>query len=372
MKRTAVKLFIVLAICGALFGGVFGYVAYQDQMKAEASASYVAPPVPVTTALAETRDWARTIAAVGTLEAVLGTDVSPEQAGLVDEVLFESGQQVLKGDPLLRLDSSVELAELRGAEAELERARLNLERAQALSKSKTISDSALEEADSLMKVRAAEVQRLNALIAKKTILAPFDGTLGMRLVSRGQYLDPGTAIVNIQNLSSMLINFSVSQRDLPHLSLGQRIEMTVDAYPGRIFVGEVAAVAPLIDLRSGMIQVQGRFQNPDGALRPGMFASLNVILPAQTEVVAVPRLALTYSLYGTTVFTVAQEADGALRARRVVVQTGEQRDGWVAVLEGIASGDEVVTTGQLRLNEGAQVLVANEESLTAPATLPLD
>lgn len=373
---TFVKLTAVVVGCALLFGGIFGFIDYRHRIAAEAMASATAPAAPVTMAIAEAREWTETIAAIGTLEAPLGTDISPSYDGLVDAVLFESGQQVRKGEALLRMDSDVEAADLRSAEAELAYAATELERARALSQTKTISAAALDLAESTLEVRAAQVARLKALIEKKTIVAPFDGVLGIRQVDVGQYLEAGATIVNIQDLSAMLANFAVSQKHLGELHLGQALVMTIDAYPDRRFAGEITAIAPLVEWQSGMVAMQGRFENPEGALRPGMFARVAVMLPGKNPVVVVPRRAVAYSLYGNTVYLLEDRADAAgapvLAARRVVVQTGDSQDGWTWILAGVGPGDRVVTSGQLRLGEGTPVSLSEDAPLAAPADLPLD
>jgi len=208
--------------------------------------------------------------------------------------------------------------------------------------------------------------------------------LGIRKVNLGQYVDAGTPLVNAQDLSAMLVNFGVSQKDLPDLVAGQEIRMTVDTYPGRIFSGKISTIAPLIDNKTGMIAVQGRFENADRSLRPGMYARLDIILPALQQVVIVPQTAISYSLYGNAVYVIKRSKDDKGNDRkddkgnelgtvdRALVETGARRGGWIIVSKGIKAGDEIVTSGQLKLDVGAHVSVTADQALTPPATLPLE
>jgi membrane fusion protein (multidrug efflux system) len=378
------KLILVLIGCAIIFGGVFGFISFKNRMIAQYFANMPAPTIPVTAAKATEQNWARTVPSIGVLEAIHGVDVSSEVAGTVEQILFESGQSVNKGDLLVKLDSDIEQANLRSAQAQLDLAQNDVQRARALAPNKTISVSALDKAESDGKVALAAVNRLSATISKKAIAAPFSGVLGIRKVNLGQYVDAGTALVNLQDLSAMLVNFGVSQKDLPNLMVGQEIRMTVDTYPGRTFSGKITTIAPLIDDKTGMIFVQGRFENADRSLRPGMYARLDVILPDLQQVVIVPQSAISYSLYGNAVYVVKRSKDdkgneqkddkgNALGSvERVLVETGARRGGWIILAKGIKAGDEIVTSGQLKLDVGAHVSVTADQALTPPDTLPLE
>jgi membrane fusion protein (multidrug efflux system) len=370
------KLIFVLLGCALVFGGVFGFITFKQHMIAQYFASMQRPAVPVTAAKASEQGWARTVTAIGVLEAIHGVDISPEVSGAVEQIMFDSGQQVTKGDPLVKLDSDVEQADLRSAQAQLELADSESRRARLLAPNKTISVSSLDKAESEAKVALAAVGRLNATIAKKTITAPFSGILGIRRVNLGQYVDAGTPLVNMQDLSSMLVNFGVSQKDLPNLSVGQEIRMSVDTYPGRAFAGKISVIAPLISDKTGMIAVQGKFDNTDRTLRPGMYARLDVILPELQHVVIVPQSAISYSLYGNAVYTVQRGKDDKgneqTTVERLIVETGARRGGWIIVSKGLKAGDEIVTSGQLKLDNGAHVEVTQDQALTPPETLPLE
>lgn len=357
------RMAIMLAASGLVFGGVFGFVQFKTMMIKDYFANMPQPVVSVTAEPARTEEWRDVVPAVGTLTAINGVDISASTSGLVREIAFDSGQAVGKGQLLLRLDSEVELGDLRSAQAEAELARTTADRQRALVRTDSVSKAALDKAEAELKVRQARVAALRAQIDKKAVLAPFDGVLGVRKVDLGQYLQPGQAIVSLQDLSVMLADFSVSQKDLAAVAVGQAIRMTTDAWPGRAFQGVVEAVEPLVDAQTGMIGVRGRFPNPDGALRPGMFARIEIVRPAVARVVTVPVSAVSYNLHGDAVFVVAEGEGGGKLATRAVVQLGERRDGRVAIRSGVKDGELVVTSGQLKLQNGAKVELAATDPL---------
>lgn len=368
------KMIIMLIASAVLFGGVFGFVAFRDYMIKQYFATLPKPVVAVTATKAAGETWDGVIPAVGVLEAQRGVDVTASVAGQVKEIRFESGQTVKRGDLLVRLDSDVEEGDLRSAQAELVVAQASSRRTQALMESRNVSEATLDRATADVQVRSAQAASLMAKIQKKSIAAPFDGVLGIRRVNLGQYLDAGGPIVNLQDLSAMLADFSVSQRDLPNLAVGQAIQMITDPYPGRSFTGTVNAIEPSVNKETGMVKVQGRFPNPDGLLRPGMFARVNILLPERREVVTVPQTAITYNLYGDAVFVIREAKDdkGEVRQQveRAVVEVGERRDGRVVLKSGVKAGDLVVTSGQLKLQNGTEVKIAEGDPLAPPAAIP--
>lgn len=361
------RMLIMLGVSLVVFGGVLGFVQFRNQMIKQYFATMPKPVVAVTVEPAATEQWRDFVPAVGTLTAVNGVNIAASTSGLVKEIAFQSGQAVKKGQLLLRLDSDVEQGELRSAMADADLARLQANRQRALVKSDAVSQAALDKAEAELKVKEAKVASLRATIDKKAVYAPFDGVLGVRQVDLGQYVQPGQAIVNLQDLSTMLADFSVSQRDLAMVSPGQPIRMTTDAWAGREFAGQVAAVEPQVDSKTGMVLVQGRFPNADGALRPGMFAKVEIDRPATAQVVTVPVSAVSYNLHGDAVFVVRDGANGGKEALRAVVQLGERRDGRVVVRQGVNVGDLVVTSGQLKLENGSSVEIAASNPLKQAA-----
>ncbi len=366
----AKRIILMLIASGVVFGGVFGFVAFRNHMIKQYFATLAKPVVAVTTAQAEAVNWQGVVAAVGTLQAQNGVDISASLSGLIKEISFQSGQEVRRGQLLVRLDAEVELSDLRSAQADQDLARITYDRSKALLRSDTVSQSAVDKAEAEFKVKAAKTAGLQAQIAKKSVFAPFDGALGMRKVDLGQYIQPGQTIVNLQDLSQMLCDFSVSQKDLGLIAVGQNVRMTTDAWPDMTFIGEIAALEPQVEAKTGMLAVQARFPNAERRLRPGMFAKIDINRPETEPVITVPAAAITYALHGDAVFVVREEAgaDGKaiLRAERAVVELGERQGGRVVVRKGIRAGDVVVTSGQVKLENGSLVQIAAEDPLKLP------
>ncbi|CAA7623901.1 efflux RND transporter periplasmic adaptor subunit [Magnetospirillum sp. UT-4] len=357
------RMIVMLAGAGVLFGGVIGFVKFREHMIQQYFATMPKPVFVVTAEPATVEHWQETVPAVGTLRAVNGVDISASVAGLVREIAFESGQPVRKGHVLLRLDAEVERSNLRSAQADADLARISAERQRTLVRTDTVSRAALDKAEAELKVREAAVAGYKAVIDKKTVQAPFDGIVGVRKVDLGQYLQPGQAIVSLQDLSVLLADFTVSQRDLGALKPDEPIRLTTDSWPGRVFEGTISAVEPRVDAATGMIAAQARFPNPDGALRPGMFARVEVVRAAVAEVVTVPVSAVSYNLHGDAVFLVRDGEGDARTAERAVVALGERREGRVAILSGVKAGDLVVTAGQLKLENGSRIEMAETDPL---------
>ena len=371
----AKRMIIMLVGSAVVFGGVFGFVSFKNAMIKQYFATMPKPVVAVTTAMAERMDWQGSVSAVGTLQAVNGVDISASLSGLVKEIAFQSGQEIKRGQLLLRLDSEVELSDLRSAQADQALAHITFDRNKTLLRSDTVSQSALDKAEAEYKVKVAKSAGLQAQIAKKSVYAPFDGVLGVRKVDLGQYLQPGQTIVNLQDLSLLLCDFSVSQKDLSLIAPGQPVRMTSDAWPGQVFEGEIAALEPQVDAKTGMMGVQARFPNGERRLRPGMFAKIEITRPQVDPVVVVPASAITYALHGDAVFVVREKAGAEgktqLSVERAVVELGERQAGMVVVKKGVAAGDKVVTSGQVKLENGSLVQISAEDPLTVPGKTAL-
>lgn len=370
------KMLFMLIGSGIVFGGVAYKIMAGFEAMAAQGANMPVPVINVTATAAETQDWGVEVSAIGVLEARRGVDINSSVPGLIQQIRFESGQKVTQGQPLLQLDADVERSNLAKAQASLKLAKADLARGESLLTTNNISKATLDQRQSEYDVAAAELASLAAQIDKKTINAPFDGVLGIRKVNVGQYLEAGVAIVNVQDMSVMLVNFSISQRELSDLKVGQKIRMTTDAYPVKEFDGEISAIEPLINQQTGMVEVQGSFDNADGLLRPGMFAKLAIILPARMEVIVVPQTSISYSLYGDYLYVVknakSDTGEDIRTVERKIVKTGERRNGFVIVESGIETGEEIVTSGQLKLDNGTRVAVQDEETLKLPDQVPVE
>lgn len=366
------RILIVLIGAGVLLGGVFGYTLFRQNKIAEFLANRPEPTMPVNVTEARNQTWPRYIPATGWLKAVNGVDVSAEVSGRVEKINFQSGYFVSAGDVLVDLDDAVERAEIQSALAEVKLNELTAARYRKLRKSDATSQAKLDEAEANLSIARSNVARLRATIDKKEIKAPFDGVLGIREIDVGQYVQPGQKIVTIQDLSSMLLDFSVPQQYLANISTGQEVKMTVESYSDRVFKGTLTAVEPKVDLSSGLIQVQASFNNDSGLLRPGMFAKVDVALPVEENQVVVPQTAVSYSLYGDFVYVISEDDNGDLRAHQTVVEVKDRRENEAVIGSGVSAGDKVITTGSVRLSNGAKVKIVEDNPLAAQAEVGLE
>jgi membrane fusion protein (multidrug efflux system) len=336
------------------------------------------PPISVAAIRATQQPWQRQLHAVGSFVAVQGVTVSNELAGTIEKISFESGAPVKQGDLLVRFNIAPDEAQLRGAEAQATLARINLNRAKDLRAQGTNAQSDLDIAQAEYLQATALVDSLTATIAKKVITAPFAGRLGIRQVNLGQFLAVGTPIVTLQSLDPLYINISLPQQDVVGLSVGEKVQITVDAYPGVVFSGAISALNSKVDDATRNLEIQATASNADGRLKPGMFGSVDVLQPKEDRFLVLPQTAIVYNPYGNAVYIVEQEKDAqgepTLVARQQFVQLGETRGDQVAVLKGVAVGDQVVTAGQLKLRNGAAVQIndavqpENEAAPTPPNT----
>ena len=371
LRRMLIMLGVVLVVVLAL-AAYKGFSIYQQIQMFTAPQ----PAISVSAALSEEKAWQSRLPAIGTLKAFQGVDLTVEVSGTVRDMLFRSGEKVSQGQPLIQMDSAVEQASLATSEAELKLARVEFERGQNLVKRQAISKSEFDRLASELQKADASVAQLKAMLAKKRINAPFAGTIGIRQVDVGDFLSSGTVIATLQDLSTLFVDFYLPEQAVPQLAIGQRVRISVAAYPGEVFEGEIGAINPKVEESTRNLQVRAMLPNPDNKLLPGMFANLEVLLPGEKTQVVVPETAITYTLYGNSVYVIDKKKDdkGAVvkddkgQAQLVVerrfVETGERRDGIVLVLKGLEAGEQVVTAGQLKLDNGAHVVVADDSSLT--------
>lgn len=350
------RLVVVLLLLVLLFGGVLWF----KQRQAAQMAAMMGPPPPavITTTTVTEQSWRPRLQAVGSVVAVQGISVANEVPGLVREILFESGQRVAAGDVLLRLDDDVDQATLRGLEAALELAKLRFQRATRLIKERSVSQSDVDTARAELSDAQAQVASQRALIAKKVVRAPFSGTLGLRAVSLGQYLPAGSEIAPLQALDPIFVDFSLPERRLGELRVGQTLEVTVDAHPDRPQAGELGAISPGVDAVTRMVRLRGRLANPEGLLRPGMFAKVSLDLGRTDSVLTLPQVAISYAPYGDAVFVVTEQ-DGQTTVQQRQVRTGAVIDQRVVIEDGLSAGERVVLTGQVKLRNGMAVQVDN-------------
>jgi membrane fusion protein (multidrug efflux system) len=372
MKKKT-KMILMLAGSALVLGGTLGFAEFRSIMIKQYFATLPKSVFPVSVDMAHEDSWTQELQAVGTLKAVNGVDVTVATAGLVKEILFQSGSQVSKGQVLVRLDTDVERADLMSAEAERNLAATQEGRSRKLADAGHVSREALDKAEAELKVKAAKVAQLSAQVARKTVTAPFAGTLGVRKIDVGQYLQPGQSVATLQDLSALRVEISVSQKDVAGLAQGLGVEVEVDAWPGRVFEGQISAVDPEVDAKSGMVTLEAKIPNADLSLKPGMFAHVRIGKNDTRQVLVVPSTAITYSLSGDSVFLIEKATDQdktVLSAKRLPVTVIERKGDWAAVKGDLKPGDKVVTAGQLKLESGALVSINEGSPFQAPAPQP--
>lgn len=320
-------------------------------------------PTVVSSMKATEEIWERRLHAVGSFAPAEGIAVANELDGTVTKIAFESGARVSQGDLLVQLDISTEQAQLASAEAGADLARLNLKRAQDLRAKDTNSQADLDVGEAQARQTVANADAIRAVIAKKTIRAPFAGRTGIRQVNLGQFIKGGTAIVPLQALDPIYLNFALPQQDVTGLTVGQTIRVTVDAYPGQVFEGAITALNAKVDDATRNLQVQATLRNADEKLKSGMFATVDVLLPKKDSYVTLPQTAIVYNPYGNAVYVAEKSTEGtnggALVARQRFVQMGDTRGDQIAVLTGVKAGEEIITSGQLKLRNGAAIEINN-------------
>ncbi|AHL76560.1 RND transporter [Stutzerimonas stutzeri] len=359
---------VVLILAAVKFNSIYSQI---QQFKAPK------PPIDVEAVVSSRQPWQSRLPAIGTLTASQGIDLSVEIAGTISDVQFRSGEKVSKGQPIVLLDSEIEQASLTAAEADLHLAKVEFERARSLIDRQAISRSEFDRLNAESQKAAATVAQLKASLAKKRILAPFSGTIGIRQVDVGDFVAAGTPIATLQDLSTLFVDFYLAEQQVPLLALGQPVRIQVAAFPGEQFEGKIVALNPKVETTTRNVQVRAELANPGERLLPGMFADLQVLLPSEEPQVVVPETAITYTLYGNSVLVVkegqAPEPEEGTEAperrepylvvERRFVETGERRDGRVVILKGIEAGEQVVIAGQLKLDTGAHVAIAEKRTL---------
>ncbi len=382
---TRKRLFWMLLISLLVFGGLF-YVKWDGSKRMNTMFDNMGqPPVAISAYTAKAARWSDSVDAVGTLVAVNGTYVTTEAGGVVRELAFEAGQPVKAGTVLVRLNSASELATLKAMDAAAKLAVVQRDRWRELGRDKLVSQAEVEQrvTDAASLLATAEAQR--AVIAQKTIRAPFDGVLGLRQVNLGQYISPGDPIVSLQSMDPIYIDFSLPEQRLGQVVEGATVNVSVDAQPGKQFEGRITAIEPQVDTSTRNFKVQATLRNPDAVLRPGTFARVGFPLGDERSVVVIPQTAISFNPYGNAVYVInqapaskapqgdaAQGADGkpagpTLVVKQRFVKTGATRGDLVAVTDGLKPGERVVTSGLLKLRNDAVVTINNAVQPTSEA-----
>jgi membrane fusion protein, multidrug efflux system len=361
VKRMLLMLAVVLAIVAGL-----AFVKYRqfEGFKAQ-GASFAPPPTAVTTVIAKHETWPSTLKVIGTAAAIQGVTVSADLPGTVDKIHFESGKAVQAGDVLVELDTRQERAQLAAAQSDWELAKINYGRQQKLAEQGVVARTEYDNADAQQKSTEAHVGEIKATIERKTIRAPFSGILGIRQINLGQYLAAGQAIVSLQSVNPIYVNFGVPQQQSPQVRIGGTLRMTSDDLPGIQFAGRVTAVDSVVNESTRNLQVQATLANPKGKLRPGTFVQVELGLGASRQIIALPASSINYAPYGDSVYVVTDVQDPKTGktfrgVRQQFVKVEGSRGDQVAVVSGLNSGEEIVTSGVFKLRNGAPVQVNNK------------
>ncbi len=358
------RFLLTLTGVALLIGAIVFVKGTQFAAMGAAQAAMTMPPDVVTAAAVHEDTWEDSLAATGSLVAVQGVTVSAEVPGKITRISFEPGATVAAGDLLVQLDTSTEEAQLAAADASLALAEVNLKRQRDLRVQNTNAPSDLDAAEAQSKQAAAASAAIRAVIAKKSIRAPFAGRLGLRYVNLGQNLNAGDAISSLQTLDPIYVNFSVPQQNLPLLKAGGSVRLTCDVAPGEKFDGRINAISPEIDQATRSVRVQATLANAAEKLRPGVFASVEIVLPSVQRVLAIPATAVLYSPSGDSVFVIEEKKDAktgqaAKTLRQQFVQLGGTRGDFVNVTSGLKAGEQIVTSGVFKLRNGGAVTVDN-------------
>ena len=359
------KILLAVFIVVVVLGGLAGVKALQIKKLIDSGKDYAPPPESVSSAVVREDKWQGTLTAIGSVMAVQGVTVTPEIPGLIREINFESGAVVALGDVLVRLDTSLEEAQLRALEAQEELAKLNVARERTLRGQNMVSQAELDAAESTLKQSQGNADATRATIQKKTIRAPFAGRLGIRLVNLGQYLDIGKPIVSLQSLTPVYADFSLPQQELARLKSGMTVRVTTDTYPGRKFEGKLTAINPDLDQSTRSVGLQATFANPDQLLRPGMFARIEVLLPEEQPVLVIPATAVLSAPYGDSVYVIESKTGKGqgkpqLVVRQQFIRTGQARGDFVSVETGLKVGERIASAGIFKLRNGMAVIESNE------------
>lgn len=359
-----VRMILTVLALVIVFGGIFGWKAWEGYQTGQEAMSAGPPEETVSTAPAETDVWQPRISAVGSLRAVQGVEIAPEIAGKIMAIEFDSGDIVEAGDVLVRIDDRTDRAELRELQADARLAEIELDRQRRLREQGVNSRADVDTAESMLDQTRARADGAQARVDKKTLRAPFAGRTGIVEADVGEFVETGHHLVTLQTLDPIHMDFSVPQQRVSDLRVGQDVEIRVDAFRDQAFPGRVQAISPRVEQRTRNINVRARVENDDELLRPGMFVNASLALDEEQDVITVPQTAITFSPYGETVYVVVEETDDDgetyQKAEQRFVETGRRRGDQIAVRDGLEEGEIVVTSGQIKLRDGIRVRINND------------
>lgn len=358
------RMCIMLACIALVFGGIVGVHFFNALIMQHYMRANQFLPVTVSVQNVSLQDWQPMIRTVGSLKAVQGVDVTTEISGLIRKICFKSGESVTAGDKLVELNADSDQEQLNSLIATAELAEITYIRNKLQYDQNAVSKSTVDASLADFKSKQAQAAAQADIVAKKTILAPFSGYLGISLINEGQYLNPGDKIVTLQYLDPIYVNFYVPQQDLPRIVVGSEVAIFVDCYPGKTFYGKITAKDPKIDLSTRNLYVEATIKNENHELLPGMFVTIEIYTGVVQRYLTLPQTAISYNTYGEIVYVVTEtgkdkKGNPILTANQRFVKTGETRGDQVAILQGLKEGDKVVTSGQLKLKNGSRILINN-------------
>lgn len=376
------RMAVMLAIVGVTFAGLYGFVAFRSAMIRQALQALANPPQTVSATTAAFQDWQPKLTAIGTFRAVNGADLALEASGVVEKIHFQSGEDVAAGQLLLELRKDTDIAKLDSLKATAELNDITLRRDQAQLKLRAVSQAIVDTDLANLKSARAQVVQQEAVVAQKTLRAPFAGRIGIRSVDLGQYASAGAVIATLQALDPIYLDFMLPQQALQGIKVGQTVQASVDTFPDKVFSGVIAAINSKVDPASRNIQLRASLKNADRKLLPGMFATIEISIGKTQRFITLPQTAIVYAPYGDSVFLAEKDpklagkddsAAPALVARQNFVQLGDRRGDQIAVLSGLAEGAAVVTAGQIKLKNGTPLRIDNSvQPANDPNPQPVD
>lgn len=358
------RMIIMLIILGLLFGAIFAYKAFIRIMTQRFFASMKSPIVTVSTMQANYADWEPLLKAVGSLRSIKGVNVTTELAGMVTKIYLTPGSFVDQGTLLVQLNADVEIAQLQSLIANRELAKITYNRDKAQYAIHAVSKATVDTDVANLKSLRAQVEQQKAVVEKKSIRAPFTGRLGISYVNPGQYINPGDLVTTLQTLNPIYIDFYMPQQALAQLKVGEEVMVRSDTFPQEKFTGKITTINPLVDANTRNVQVEATIGNPKHQLLPGMFATVQVITGGPERFLTVPQAAISFNSFGDIIYIVKEsgkdeEGKPKLIAKQSFVTTGEKRGDQITILSGLKKGDIIVTSGQLKLKNGSQVIINN-------------
>ncbi|MCF7987551.1 MAG: efflux RND transporter periplasmic adaptor subunit [Methylovulum sp.] len=353
------RMLMMLITVSLVLGGVFGFIAFKGRMIKQFMTAQGEPPQTVSTLTASTEAWQAELKAVATLHAVQGVELSTEVSGLVSAIYFKQGDQVAANTPLLQLRADNDNAKLKSLNAAASLAQITYQRSEGQYKANAISKQTLDADKANLDMALAAVAEQQALLDKKTLRAPFTGQLGIRHVDLGQFLNAGNRIATLQALDSLYVDFFLPQQAISSLKTGQAVKVQTDAYPKKVFTGEISVINPQVDLETRNILVRATLNNPKHQLLPGMYATTTIQVDQPQRYITLPRSVISFNSFGSTVYLIDKTDPNKQIAKQSFVTTGATRGDQIAILSGVNEGDWVVTSGQIKLHNGSPVLIDN-------------